>query len=134
MAKNSEWTSYLEDFVNDEYGERTCGDLDRIKTKLAEELIENGTIVLIGDTGMARNIIIRKRFNYIDWKKPNENIDYKERLKLVEELTDQNLLADVAKNDENCDIRLVAVDRLKNFEKIDNKNGNDSILRYSSNR
>lgn len=73
---NGEWiedsqkTMALQDALHD-YGDYSIGDQDQITQEMAQELIQNGTIVLHGEIGYGTCYPEPKTIQLSDWKKPN---------------------------------------------------------------
>lgn len=73
---NGEWkedfkkTRNLMDAING-YGDYSFGDQDQITEAAAEELIQNGTITLLGDIGFGTSYGQPKTIILSDWKKPS---------------------------------------------------------------
>ena len=72
---NGEWvedkqrTLALEDALMD-YGDFCTWDQDRIPKEMAEELIQNGKIILKGNIGNGAIYLEPKTIELCDWKKP----------------------------------------------------------------
>jgi len=56
------------------YGNYSVSDQDHIAPEVAEELIQNGTVVLQGDIGYGTFYREPKTIQLSDWKKPNKQI------------------------------------------------------------
>lgn len=73
---NGEWkedsqrTLALEDALHD-FGDYSFGDLDQITQEMAEELIQNGTIVLQGSIGYGTFYHEPKTIHLSNWKESN---------------------------------------------------------------
>lgn len=67
--ENSQSTLALEDALHD-YGDYSIMDQDHITQEMAEELIQNGTIVLKGDIGYGTFFREPKTIHLSYWKKP----------------------------------------------------------------
>ena len=68
--EDDQWTLSLKDAMND-YGDYSLGDQDQITPEMAEELIQNGTIVLEGNIGYGTHYGQPMAIKLSDWKKPN---------------------------------------------------------------
>jgi hypothetical protein len=66
-------TKSLMDAING-WGDYSFGDQDQIKEELAEELIQNGTITLMGDIGFGTIYGQPKIIQLSDWKKPTSTV------------------------------------------------------------
>lgn len=72
---NGEWkedvrkSRALLDAING-FGDYSFGDQDQITEEMAEELINNGTIILQGDIGFGTSYGQPKKIQLSDWKKP----------------------------------------------------------------
>ena len=73
---NGEWqedskkTLALNDAIMD-YGDYSVSDQDHIATEIAEELIQNGTVILEGDIGYGTFYYEPKTIQLSNWKNPN---------------------------------------------------------------
>ncbi len=63
-------TLALKDAMND-YGDYSLMDQDQITPEMAEELIQNGTIVLHGNIGYGTSYGESTTIKLSEWKKPN---------------------------------------------------------------
>ena len=74
---NGEWgkNDKLSLALNDarmNYGDYSIGDQDHIKPEIAEELVQNGTIVLQGNVGYGTTYCEPKTIRLSNWKKPTD--------------------------------------------------------------
>ena len=69
--ENTKWSLALND-ARMHYGDYSISDQDHITPEIAEELIQNGTIVLQGDIGYGTTYCEPKTIQLSNWKKTNE--------------------------------------------------------------
>ncbi|MEO5681727.1 MAG: hypothetical protein ABIQ88_03745 [Chitinophagaceae bacterium] len=68
--EDSQKTLALEDALHD-YGDFSISDQSHISQEIAEELIQNGTIVLQGDIGYGTFYHEPKKIQLNNWEKPD---------------------------------------------------------------